>query len=114
MYYKISSSQIQLAKMCVTREIIVFINVLVPNQVPAHISENVAAGGDTDEDCILEYAAPVTDTHPHTHTPHTCHLKMLQVHHLAKDPEEEIWHLSNPKHGSLANQNAANTSPDEE
>ncbi|KAI5402442.1 hypothetical protein KIW84_050165 [Lathyrus oleraceus] len=39
----------------------------VPNQVPAHIPENVAAGGDTDEDHIPEQTAPTTDPHT-THT----------------------------------------------
>lgn len=38
----------------------------VPNQVPAHILENVAAGGDINEDYIQEQAAPATDTHPNT------------------------------------------------
>ncbi|XP_050896281.1 uncharacterized protein LOC127103025 [Lathyrus oleraceus] len=43
-----------------------YINDLVPNKVPVHIPENIAAGGDTDEDYIPEQASPSTYTHPHT------------------------------------------------
>ena len=40
-----------------------YTNDLVPNQVPTHIPENVAVGGDTDEGHISEKTAPVTDPH---------------------------------------------------
>ena len=61
-----------------------YTNDLVPNQVPAHIPENVAAGGDTDEDHIPEQTAPATDPH----NTHTLHLKMLHVHLPTRDQEE--------------------------
>lgn len=38
----------------------------VPDQVLAHILENVATGGGTDEDYVQEQVAPATETHPHT------------------------------------------------
>lgn len=44
-----------------------YTNNLVPNQVPAHIPENVAAGGDTNEYHIPDKIAPATDPHI-THT----------------------------------------------
>ena len=49
-----------------------YTNDLVLNQVPAHIPENVAAGGDTDEDHIPEQTAPATD-------PHTTHMSFENV-----------------------------------
>lgn len=44
----------------------------VKGLVPAHISENVASGGDTEEDYIPEQAAPTTD-------PHTIHMPSENV-----------------------------------
>lgn len=67
-----------------------YIQDLVPNPVPAHIPENVAVGGDIDEDYVQEPVAPAIDTHPHT--THVS-LKMLQVYHPGISPEEEMWHL---------------------
>lgn len=49
-----------------------YINDLISNQVPAHILENVAVGGDTYGDYILEQAAPATD-------PHTTHMSSENV-----------------------------------
>lgn len=101
----------------------------VPNQVPAHIPENVAAGGTSMRIMFRSKMLPLLTP---THIPHTFFLKMLQVHHPTKDPKKEIWHLpllmtymltgtawqirrsvrpTNPKYGSSANRNDANPSP---
>ncbi|XP_050897404.1 protein STRICTOSIDINE SYNTHASE-LIKE 3-like [Lathyrus oleraceus] len=64
-----------------------YTNDLVPKRVPVHIRENVAAGGDTDEDHIPEQTTPATDPH----TTHTSFKNVAGIYRLKRLPLRKYW-----------------------